>query len=308
MYDRDSLEGVGGLKFSRLEVGIGVGILLIALGIGVVAMRDVRAAAGRMTCENNVKQIVLAVLNSESAYDKFPAAAEERPARGWMWRIVPYLEATDIYRRDDPQVDWYAPRNAEVYRFRWRVYLCDRDEGRKDTETVGPVTYTNAAVTDYANTPGLSADLIASGLLGPVVQSHGVISDVALTVKDVTDGTANTLLVVESVGRPALVQQGHEVPGGRVVAAPWMDHRRLYRTRGTSADGTASPGPRAVNGANATFEGGEWRPSEASGPHRGGVNVGIADGSVRFLADTIGIRAYAALVTAANGDGADDPP
>jgi prepilin-type processing-associated H-X9-DG protein len=106
---------------------------------------------------------------------------------------------------------------------------------------------------------------------------------------DIRDGTSWTILIAESAGRPQYWQRGYrQVPDVCLSGAPWAS-RSLLGCRGGTPDWT-SFAPCAVNCTNNR---------EVYSFHPGGANVAFADGSVRFLGETIDIRVFAALVTRA---------
>ena len=113
-----------------------------------------------------------------------------------------------------------------------------------------------------------------------------------------TDGTSNTLLVVEKAGSPGRFVKGKAMgtPGGAYNwYGPWAGDLGIAHNLYTvNPDGSFStPGPCVMNCVN------EF---QAYSFHPGGVNVGLADGSVRFLRESVSVPALAALATRAGGE------
>ena len=113
------------------------------------------------------------------------------------------------------------------------------------------------------------------------------------TPSSVTDGTSNTLLVVEDAGRPNRYAKGKIQAGLRSSGAVWTDNDGTFTLHGYSTDGLTEAGPCAVNCNNS---------NEIYSFHSGGANVVFGDGSVRFFKENINISIVAAATTKSNGE------
>ena len=129
------------------------------------------------------------------------------------------------------------------------------------------------------------------------------------SVADVRDGCSNTMLVIEDAGRPdhwiTGGQQGpantnysgscsnHDVVNGRVNGGAWADPLGGAPVDGFDNNGLNCPGSCPFNCTNN---------NEAYSFHPNGINSVFADGSVHFLADTMPLLVYAALITRDNGE------
>ena len=140
------------------------GILLALLLPAVGAARE---AARRVQCQNNLKQISLALLNYESTYGCFPPACitddNGRPMHSWRVLILPYLEREDLYRQYDFDEPWDSPKNRMVTDAVISLYHCPSVPQTPGTETnyvmiVGPetVAFENSAVGMTEIVDGLS--------------------------------------------------------------------------------------------------------------------------------------------------------
>jgi prepilin-type N-terminal cleavage/methylation domain-containing protein/prepilin-type processing-associated H-X9-DG protein len=185
------------------------------------------------------------------------------------------------------------------------------------------------AVTDYAGVYGVHASLVNSGVLAsPQTNPYGAItnnvgSDTSLlSLTDITDGTSNTFLAVESAGRPYLYQNGarvsstltaHSVNGGgwgRPASEFWL-------IGFADKAGTTPIGQYGINASNGVDTAGAYpltaAPSaayplntDASGQfygfHYSGANAAFVDGSVHFIDRSVKIDILAALATRGNSD------
>jgi prepilin-type processing-associated H-X9-DG protein len=110
---------------------------------------------------------------------------------------------------------------------------------------------------------------------------------------DITDGTPNTILLAEDAGRPRLWQAGKAGAPQALSGGPWNHFMGEIILQGSTSDGTAKPGPCALNCSN---------DAEVYAFHPGGANALFVDGRVRFLKVGMDIRILARLITRAGGE------
>jgi len=90
--------------FTLVELLVVIAIIGILVGLLLPAVQAAREAARRMQCQNNLKQMGLAMMNYESAFKKFPSAlmgarvgAPADDGIGWAVAILPFMEQTALY-------------------------------------------------------------------------------------------------------------------------------------------------------------------------------------------------------------------
>src|SRR5436190_1151666 len=123
-----------GFRFVRVLVVLSIIVILIALLLP--APRSTRPAGRRMQCNNNLRQIALALLNYEQAYKSLPPAytvdAKGRPLHSWRTLILPYLEQEPLYRTIDLSKPWDDPANAKALETKLPVFRCPEAVGKRE--------------------------------------------------------------------------------------------------------------------------------------------------------------------------------
>ncbi len=297
----------GSPGFTLVELLVVIAIIGILLALLLPAVQMTREAARRTSCQNNLKQVGLALHNYHDTVGGFPPANVSVPRRhNWLPFVLPYLEQEnlfDVYRWD---FDWDDPANQPAVNTLLQVLRCPSAPGGADRidRVRDGIT---AATSDYAPPTAVAPVLVQAGLVPPTPNRNGVLNPSrSVRIADVRDGTSNTLVIAEDAGRPEFwTSQGrgpeNNVPGGgnlpvingRVMGAGWADRSNSIPLHGFTHDGLSVPGPCPINCTNN---------NEAFSFHPGGVDVVFTDGGVRFLAETLSIRIYAALITRAGGE------
>lgn len=219
--------------FTLVELLVVIAIIGILVGLLLPAVQAAREAARRMSCQNNLKQIGLAIHNYESAYKRIPAAimgsnprlgqprAYDDDGYGWLVAILPYIEQTSLYNQLDANLTIGTPGAIEIW---WQAngdgnvipggasiipaYVCPSDAmpsivppryripGSRRTY---PVEHEQAI--GYARTSYKTAGGSCYGDDGAMHKLWEHINDNGATgrkFRDFTDGLSNSLLAVES--------------------------------------------------------------------------------------------------------------
>ncbi len=148
----------------------------------------------------------------------------------------------------------------------------------------------NSAETGFTN------PLVIAGVPWMGNGSHGAMEQNGPTrIVTITDGTSNTTLFSEAAGRDLQYYTGgSSVPLPAGTTGPiWADSDNRITVTGTDPTGMTTNGPCAINCNNQ---------GDIYSFHPGGANIGMADGSVHFVASGISIVTLASLVTKAGGE------
>ena len=111
-----------------LQILVVVGILAILVAMLLPTVRISREAARRSQCNNNLKQIALALQNYADVNGALPPAyttdADGRPLHSWRTLILPYLEEKQLYESIDLTKPWSDPANAAAFKSSLYAYQC----------------------------------------------------------------------------------------------------------------------------------------------------------------------------------------
>lgn len=271
--------------FTLVELLVVIAIIGILVGLLLPAVQSVRAAARRIACTNNLRQITLAAINYQTAFTRFPAGHEHNGginvddpnSNGWGWRtkVLRYMELENLFNKLDVDVKISAPANSPTIQEIVPSFLCPADPELNNELNVISSTISMSMSNYVGNGGSFEWSFVASdsersdGVLGRTENSkhRGVASF------DITDGLSNTFFCGETLKYGFCWDPttfGGTRPNG-------FSARTLTQVR----TGHGEFNPKTDSSSTVT-----QRNSYASN-HPGGANFALADGSVRFIDESI---------------------
>ncbi len=290
--------------FTLIELLVVIAIIGTLLALLLPAVQQVREAASRVRCINNLKQIGIALHGYHDRLGSFPpgyqtavAADNSDLGPGWGWAafLLDDVEQGNLKKQIRFDLQISDPANAVPRTATVPLYVCPSEP------RIGTFTVVNAGGNPIGDVARASYTAM-NGVLG-VTEDAGdnngaFLRNSQFRVKDISDGLSTTLFVGERCTSMASTTWTGAVTGGIVPAQRYPDPAdQLAHAEGAPAlvlsHGSRShiPNDTLVFDADAT-----------SSFHREGVNFLFGDGSVTFIRTSINGIVYEALLTRAGGE------
>ncbi|MFM7318686.1 MAG: DUF1559 domain-containing protein [bacterium] len=296
--------------FTLIELLVVIAIISVLISLLLPAVQSAREAARRIQCINNMKQLGLALFNYHDAYNRLPIGAIGRsqatglPPAGPQYRrpfcisLYPYIEHSAIYSSYNNLLSFNVPENESTRMTRIQTWMCPSDTVYMfNAGGTSPTT-----VMDYKGNYGVNwgtgSFFPQSAGGSPFWISYGS------TFAEITDGTSNTLAMMEMIQVP---QPNGVTPVDR-RARIWNDEPGTYQISTRIGPNSAQPDlgqcqnyislqAPCTNTADALLHS-----LGSRSRHAGGVNVILLDGSVRFMKNSVAMATWQALSTIRGGE------
>jgi prepilin-type processing-associated H-X9-DG protein len=307
--------------FTVVELLVVIAIIGLLVALLLPAVQIAREAARRMHCSNNLKQIGVALHSYESAFKTFPPgglnginpdASTVNFGHSWLVRILPFLEESNLYEKLDVRgtsprstgwIDVNTTNKEALKDVELPTYYCPSSTLPKFVHWIFSENITSSMYTGIAGATDHSTAIDkppSGGTNGRISFGGTLITNAAVRIKTISDGTTNTLMAgeqsdwcLDAAGEQSDCRSDcyHGFcmgPGddsnGRIFNLTTV----LNRFNEKSANATGVPGNCGPN-------------RSIQSAHPGGAHVLLADGSCRFVGDSLDMQVFYKLANRNDG-------
>ncbi len=302
--------------FTLIELLVVIAIIAILVALLLPAVQQAREAARRSSCKNNLKQLGVALHNYHDTHGQFPIGSQDAaPNRIWqggtarkgsmLVKLLPQVEQGPAFDKLDFNADVVPQLQSAALSRIWRqeidTYVCPSDDYVNPSN--GKTNY--APSLGAQRMSGRGCNTYPGNTFGTGRHGHGSSGDGnriaglwsryqwAAKIRDITDGTANTIAMGEI--RPKC---GDHHRGG------WANPNALWTATTAPINHPTCPGENGGSGGSSGCNAqGNWQTSQGfKSRHVGGAQFVFADGSVHFLSENINYRTYQQLGCRRDGE------
>ncbi|WP_406698522.1 DUF1559 domain-containing protein [Singulisphaera sp. Ch08] len=312
--------------FTLIELLVVIAIIAVLIALLLPAVQAAREAARRAQCINNFKQMGIAMHNYHDTTGSFPigrmgsgysyaTVSPNDNRRTWAFMILPFFEQGALYNAINFSVPFYEWEQTTALMTSLSIWQCPSDAGAKSIQEPN-LRYRRRKASMAANwgnshfwqneagrgTAGPNP-WTANVPAGPVTFSGAPFKgNLSTSLRDMTDGTSNTLLVGEVVvGVNDDVNYDHrgDIFNDDYNCAMFM----AYTTPNSKIpDQLAYCAPPEKVSGNPPCNTNEPKFNASRSRHSGGVNAVFGDGSARFVKDSVNLNVWRALSTPNGGE------
>jgi prepilin-type N-terminal cleavage/methylation domain-containing protein/prepilin-type processing-associated H-X9-DG protein len=300
-----------------VELLVVIAIIGVLIGLLLPAVQAARESMHSSACANNIRQIAIATQAHHDANRKFPfgqitmnswevftdgsdgpygspGKVRKKDRRIWMHLICPFMELTQVYDKVITAVttDAQWPYQLSIATKQYPAFMCPSDPNK------GKICYYYQNTNGTTSTRGFCGNYLACASSGSFGSTGGggdlngiFFAKSAVKIAEVTDGLSKTVMFAEGVVVPdPLVSPFHDARG-LYFNASFGETLFSTRYQPNTSVGDGLPvrnwPPKAPTGSTSFVQ-------YTRSWHSGGVNVAMADGSTRFVTDTVDAAVWTA--------------
>ncbi len=293
------MRGARRRAFTLIELLVVIAIIAILIALLLPAIQAAREAARRSQCQNNLKQIGIALHNYHDIYKSFPSgyvvsdASTGETGFGWGALILAQLDQVPLQQAIDYSVSSDNAANVIAGASSLNVFDCPSDANNVETFNANGSTIATA---DYVGVYGYgNVSMDPEGMMGGATGMF--YRNSAVRMRDATDGSSNTFAVGERKQDLAYSTWYAAIPGYTINAGMTMMPMMTENAGQLVLGHVGQPAMSAMGGnpampvmhhtANNTTH-----VVNFGSHHTGGTHFLLVDGSVRFVADNIAYDNY----------------
>ena len=307
--------------FTLVELLVVIAIIGILIGMLLPAVQQVREAARRIQCGNNIRQISLGMLNYESAHMKFPPGLKNHLQTvpdgyglgvfSWGTYVLPFVEQQNLYDILSPNggnmgsrlMDADAAEVEAALVMGLPGFRCPSDDGSEVSENSVPNVMGGLGLSNYVANNGsgrimwktIDQSVDSKRVTGPFDGNGGT------KFSEMTDGSSNTVLLSERTFRNGSMSGSTS----QAIRDAIPGAANIYGAKGFGHDEGATDEEKNFGMVQVAFCGSGLlnnfdsftKKKAASSFHPGGVQMGFGDGSIHFISTNIEQGAEYANIT-----------
>jgi prepilin-type N-terminal cleavage/methylation domain-containing protein/prepilin-type processing-associated H-X9-DG protein len=321
--------------FTLIELLVVIAIIAVLIALLLPAVQQAREAARRTQCKNNLSQLALAIQNYEMAFEVLPPgsvnptgpivnkSSKDAYHMSWTVQILPFIELSTVFNHFDFNKGVYDPRNLAPQQRQISTFTCPSQAGRPLSNMMHASSYAG----------------VHSSLAQPIdVDQDGLLFlNSSVGYDDIPDGSAYTVMLGEKLqgadevwgwasGTRDTLRNSGAGPnaGGLALFQPPQSPYDPYGADPYGMDpyaADAADDENAAGNETPAEQDAEEQPKDAapadphdpllvvgnfSSEHTGGVQFAMADGSVRFISQSMNVPAFQSLCSRNDGGMPDD--
>lgn len=298
--------------FTLVELLVVIAIIGILIGMLLPAVQQVREAARRTACFNNVKQQSLAGHNFESAFKVFPYGWKDRGA-AWNALLLPYVEQNNLWDTLDiiDEADNWGINGSDneiACGTLLPIYRCPSmsmiDEHIDNEGIPGRVPASYRCNAGNEATSDDDSSIVPGTKSLENIELNGIMFACSeIGFGDISDGTSNTIFLGESQTDPAFIKDGQAMDAW-YIGSPSADPCRCDGGNGGTEFSELAGGTYVAMNIRKLDPTASGRLMEQSfgSYHPGGATFGFCDGSVHYISESVDLPTYSALGSRNGGE------